>query len=110
MTVVLDRPSPVAPDRMLAQRNDALIKANWTRSKRAELKRDLKAGRVSVASLLASPPEWLETCKVIDLLLATPKWGRVKAAKALRAAGVSPSKTISGLTARQRTELIGWLR
>lgn len=111
-------PSPVhtpakqtaAPERSLNQRMDALQKANVIRSKRAQLKRDLKAGRVSIHTLLLEPPEYLETAKVLDMLLAVPKYGRVKANKVLQTCRISPSKTIGGLSARQRAELVGLLR
>ncbi len=87
------------------QRMLALRRANEIRSLRAQLKRDLKAGRVSIAALLVEPPAWLQTMKVLDLLLALPKVGRVKAAKLLDSCRVSPSKTIGGLSERQRAEL-----
>ncbi len=87
------------------QRMLALRSAHEIRSLRAQLKRDLKAGRVSIAALLVEPPAWLQTMKVLDLLLALPKVGRVKAAKLLDSCRVSPSKTIGGLSERQRAEL-----
>jgi hypothetical protein len=99
-----------APERSLAQRMDALQRANQIRTRRAQLKRDLKAGRVSIHALLLDPPEWIETAKVLDMLLAVPKYGRVKANKILTMCRISPSKTIGGLSQRQRTELVGMLR
>jgi hypothetical protein len=99
-----------APERSLNQRMDALQKANVIRTRRAQLKRDLKAGRVSIHQLLLEPPEFLETAKVFDMLLAVPKYGRVKANKILQTCRISPSKTIGGLSDRQRAELVGMLR
>jgi hypothetical protein len=99
-----------APERSLNQRMDALQKANVIRTRRAQLKRDLKAGRVSIQSLLLEPPEYLETAKVFDMLLAVPKYGRVKVNKILQTCRISPSKTIGGLSERQRSELVGMLR
>jgi hypothetical protein len=98
------------PDRTLAQRFDALNHANQIRSERAQLKRDLKAGRADTADLLLEPPEWLESMKLFDLLLATPKYGRVKVNKVLQLCRISPSKTIGGMTQRQVTELVSMLR
>ena len=94
-----------APERSLNQRMDALQKANVIRTRRAQLKRDLKAGRVSIHTLLLEPPDYLETAKVLDMLLAVPKYGRVKANRVLQTCRISPSKTIGGLSARQRAEL-----
>jgi len=99
-----------APERSLNQRMDALQRANQIRTRRAQLKRDLKAGRVSIQKLLLEPPDFLETAKVFDMLLAVPKYGRVKANKVLQQCRISPSKTIGGLSERQRTELVGMLR
>ena len=98
-----------APERSLDQRMDALGKANEVRARRAQLKRDLKAGRVSISALPLDQPPYLETAKVFDMLLALPKIGRVKATKILQSCQVSPSKTFGGLSERQRAELAGHL-
>ena len=89
---------------------DALQRANEIRTKRAQLKRDLKGGRTSIHDLLLAPPDYLETAKVFDMLLAVPKYGRVKVNKILVQCRISPSKTIGGLSERQRTELVSLLR
>src|ERR671930_2404204 len=99
-----------APERSLMQRMDALQRANEIRTRRAQLKRDLKAGRVSIHSLLKNPPDFVETAKVFDMLLAVPKYGRVKVNKILQQCRISPSKPIGGLSERQRTELVSLLR
>ena len=78
--------------------------------RRAQLKRDLKSGRRSIHDLLSEPPEYLETAKVFDMLLAVPKYGRVKVNKILTQCRISPSKTIGGLSERQRTELVDFMR
>jgi hypothetical protein len=100
----------MAPERSLHQRMDALKRANDIRTRRAQLKRDLKAGRHSIHKLLMDPPEYVETAKVFDMLLAVPKYGRVKVNKVLGQCRISPSKTIGGLSERQRTELVAMLR
>jgi hypothetical protein len=102
--------APSTPERSLNQRMDALARANEIRTARARLKRDLKAGRRSIDSLLLDPPEYLETAKVFDMLLAVPKYGRVKVNKMLLGCRISPSKTIGGLSERQRAELVLLLR
>src|SRR6201997_3492096 len=104
----LSKPT-VAPERSYMQRMEALQRANDIRSRRAQLKRDLKAGRQPIHELLLAPPEYLETAKVFDLLLAVPKYGRVKVNKILSHCRISPSKTIGGLSERQRRELISLL-
>jgi len=99
-----------APERSLIQRLDALERANEVRTKRAKLKRDLKGGRESIHTLLLDPPDFVETAKVFDMLLAVPKYGRVKVNKVLAQCRISPSKTIGGLSQRQRDELVSLLR
>jgi hypothetical protein len=59
--------------------------------------------------LITAPGENVLTMKVFDVLLAMPKTGRVKANKILRRCNVSPSKTLAGLSERQRLELLALL-
>ena len=104
------KPAAAAPERSLTQRMEALQHANEIRTRRAQLKKDLKGGRVSIHTLLLDPPEYLQTAKVFDMLLAVPKYGRVKVNKVLQQCRISPSKTIGGLSQRQRSELVSLLR
>ena len=99
-----------APLRSLDQRMEALKRANDIRVKRARLKKDLKEGRVSIEQILRQPPEYVSTAKVFDMLMAVPKFGRVKAARFLNQCRISQSKTVGGLSERQRAELIGLFR
>jgi hypothetical protein len=92
------RPGVAAPERSLVQRMEALQRANEIRTRRAQLKRDLKGGRAKIHDLLLEPPEYVETAKVFDMLLV------------LVQCRISPSKTIGGLSQRQRTELVSMLR
>lgn len=89
---------------------DALQNANVIRSYRANLKKDLKAQRVPIVSLLLDPPEMLESMKIFDLLLSVPKMGRVKANKLLQTCRISPSKTVGGMSDRQRAEVVARLQ
>ncbi len=74
--------------------------------RRAKLKKDLKSGEVSIEQILREPREYVSTAKVFDMLLAIPKFGRVKAARMLNQCRISQSKTVGGLSDRQRQELI----
>ena len=98
------------PERTHDQRMRALRRANEIRTQRAKLKRDLKAGKVKVEQLLLDPPEYVMSAKAFDMILAVPKYGRVKANRILSQCRISPSKTIGGLSERQRAELVGQLR
>lgn len=104
MTVMMLARVP-APERSLQQRMDALGRANVIRTYRAELKRDIAAGRQSVLDVLGAPEREVETMRVFELLLAVPKVGRVKVNKTLSTCRISPSKTVGGMTSRQREEL-----
>jgi hypothetical protein len=100
----------ITPYRSPAARADALKRANLTRTRRAALKRDLKSGRTSFPSLLLDPPEFVQTAKVFDLLLAVPHYGRKKVTSLLARCRISPSKTLGGLSLRQRDALLEVLR
>ena len=95
-----------APIRSLDQRMEALKRANDIRVKRAQLKKDLKSGDASIEEILRDPPEFVSTAKVFDMLMAVPKFGRVKAARLLNQCRISQSKTVGGLSERQRNELV----
>jgi hypothetical protein len=96
-----------APLRSLDQRMEALKRANDIRVRRAQLKKDLKNGSASIDDVLREPPDYVSTAKVFDILMAVPKFGRVKAARFLNQCRISQSKTVGGLSERQRAELIG---
>jgi hypothetical protein len=85
---------------------EALKRANEIRVRRAQLKKDLKDARVQIEDVLREPPEYVETAKVFDILMAVPKFGRVKAARFLNQCRISQSKTVGGLSERQRAELL----
>lgn len=92
------------PTRSLEQRLAALERANVIRSHRARLKKDVRAGRKHATVAFSDP--LCETMKVWDLLLCVPKVGRAKLTRAFWRIQMSTSKTIGGLSERQRTELM----
>jgi hypothetical protein len=98
--------SVIAPERSLDQRMAALRRANEIRVKRAKLKKDIKTGDTEVVEILRDPPSHVLTAKVFDLLMAMPKFGRVKAARVMNIARISQSKTVGGLSDRQRGEIV----
>jgi hypothetical protein len=95
------------PSERLAQQLDALARANDVRTRRARLKRDLKAGRKQIEEILFGPPaEYLASATILDLLIWTPKRQRTKANKLLLRCQISPSRTIGALTERQRRVIL----
>jgi hypothetical protein len=106
-----------APERTDDQRFEALTLANVVRTHRADLKGEWKGrprpgrpriGR-SVYDVLRRPLPVEETWHLLDVLLALPKVGRVKANKYLQSCRMSPKKTVGGLSDRQRGELLALL-
>ncbi len=102
--MVLSKTAAQAPERSLDQRMEALKRANDIRVRRAQLKKDLKLGRTRIEEILDDPPQYVETAKVFDMLMAVPKFGRVKASRFLTQCRISQSKTVGGLSERQRAE------
>lgn len=92
------------------QRRRALQQANRVRSERARLKKDLATGKVGLMEILARPPACVRTARVSDLLVVLPKIGSVKAGRILTRCGIADSKTLAGLTDRQRAELTNLFR
>jgi hypothetical protein len=89
-----------------SERQEALAHANRVRTQRAALKAELKRGGVSIAAPIADPPAYLASAEVMELLMALPRFGPVRATRLLERCRVSPRKTIGGLSERQRRELI----
>ena len=85
---------------------NALRQANQVRGLRARLKQDLREGTVRLEQILATDADYLASAEVFDLLVAVPKIGPVKAAHLLTIARISPSKTVAGLSERQRACLV----
>jgi hypothetical protein len=99
-----------APTRSRVQRLDALARANRVRSARKQLKQALRStprpeATVRTARLVRQPPTVTETMKVADLLMACPGMGQVATGSLLRRLHISPSKTLGGLSPRQRDQL-----
>jgi len=106
--------TPIAPARGLDQRHQALELANEIRYHRAAFKRALRRSghrhaALSAGVILHAPPHWAQTMKVRNLLVALPGIRDAKADRLLIQLGISPRKTIAGMSPRQRLELTNWL-
>lgn len=99
----------ITPDRSIDQRMEALEKANAIRSRRARLKVDIAAGLADVRDLVRDPPEFVLTMRLRELLVARPGFGSEAANKVLLTARVSPTKSLGGLTDRQRSAVVAAL-
>ena len=97
-----------APERSRERRLRALQQANEIRLARAQFKKEIRSGKLHLAQLLGQPPEHVKTAKVLDLLVLLPRVGPVKARRILGHCRIAHSKTLGGLSSRQRSELINY--
>jgi hypothetical protein len=108
--VLVETHKPPVPTRSPEQRLGALAHANEVRLARAQLKRDLAAGRLGLAEVLSEPPACAQMARVRELLLAVPGIGPAKADRAFIQCRIAYAKTVAGLSGRQRAELVELLR
>ncbi len=90
------------------QRRAALEKAAAARRARADLKKQLKEGKVTLRSVLrdAETDEALSKLKVSALLESLPGVGKVRAAALMKEFEIAESRRIRGLGERQRQALL----
>jgi hypothetical protein len=101
-------PMPQPPALTPEQRQAALEKAARVRRERAEVKEKLKMGSLSLAELLkkAEKDETVGKMKVVSVLESLPGLGKVKARRMMETVGISESRRLQGLGAKQRAELL----
>jgi hypothetical protein len=83
----------------------ALAQANRVRLARAELKRQVAEGEVSVAEIVLERPWEAESMSIADLLMSQHRWGRTRCRRFLVQIPMVETKTIGSMTDRQRNEL-----
>jgi hypothetical protein len=97
----------------------ALAKGNEIRLARAQIKRDLAAGRRDICDLISDPPDALASMPVIELLMAQHRWGQTRSGRALRGLWdprvmapltIAEQRKLGELTDRQRRVLVNSLR
>jgi hypothetical protein len=104
------RPKGPLPDRILTQRMAALAKADEVRSYRSELKHNISTGISSIYDYLLDPPEMIWTMKLLDLMMAIPRYGSVRVNQILNVCRISPAQQIGDMSDYQRTEIVFMLR
>jgi len=99
---------PQPPSLTPEQRHAALEKAARARRERAEIKDHLKSGRVTLRELLvkAESDEIVGKMKVLAVLEALPGTGKVKARRLMEHVGISETRRLQGLGAKQRKALL----
>ncbi|EFL44603.1 hypothetical protein HMPREF9248_0626 [Fannyhessea vaginae PB189-T1-4] len=88
------------------QRKAALEKAAAARHARAELREKIKKGEVTLSSVLESDDAVATRMKVSALIESLPGYGKAKASKIMDELGISATRRVKGLGARQREQLI----
>lgn len=88
------------------QRKEALEKAAAARHARAELREKIKTGKVTLEEVLDSDDPIAARLKVSALIESLPGYGKAKAAKIMAELGISSTRRVKGLGARQREQLI----
>jgi hypothetical protein len=98
-------PLPVLTDE---QRKQALEKAAVARKKRAELKGQLKSGKLMQKDVLSrQDDDTVGKMKVSTVLESLPGVGKVRARKIMERLDISASRRVRGLGAKQRESLLG---
>lgn len=90
------------------QRKEALEKAAEARRKRAELKGQLKSGKLTLRDVLSKQgDDTVGKMKVSTVLESLPGVGKVRARKLMEKLDISASRRVRGLGAKQRDALLG---
>jgi hypothetical protein len=87
------------------QHLQALQRANAVRLARAELKRRVGDGQITVADVILNAPWEAHSMTIADLLTSQRRWGETRCRKFLQCVPMSENKTIGSMTDRQRREL-----
>ena len=87
----------------------ALAQANRVRLARAELKRQVAEGELTVGDVVLSCPWEAESMAISDLLMSQHRWGRTRCRRFLSSIPMSETKTIGSMTVRQRNALAAML-
>lgn len=88
----------------------ALEHANRVRLARANMKRQVAEGEVSVAEVVLSCPWHAHSMSISTLLLSQKRWGRARSRRILVSIGVAENRPVGALTERQRMALADALR
>ena len=90
------------------QRKQALEKAAEARRKRAELKGQLKSGKLTLTDVLSREgDDTVGKMKVSTVLESLPGVGKVRARKIMERLDISASRRVRGLGAKQRDSILG---
>lgn len=88
------------------QRKEGLEKALKLRRERAELKKSLKKGKISLKEVLEMSGQTVERIKAKDILTSLPGVGKITAEKIMNEVKIAASRRVRGLGVRQTKEIL----
>lgn len=95
------------PNQTDEERRAALEKAAAARHARAELRTNIKEGKISIEEVLTTEDNpVIDKLKVKDMISSLPGYGKAKVAKIMEELNISETRRVKGLGSRQRAELI----
>jgi hypothetical protein len=83
----------------------ALRRANEVRLARAELKREVGKGAITVGEVILNIPWEAASMTIAELLTSQRRWGTTRSSKFLEDIGMPETKTVESMTERQRSLL-----
>jgi len=89
--------APAPPQHM-----QALQRANEVRLARAELKRNIGEGTLTVGEVILACPWEAASMTIAELLTSQRRWGATRCSKFLTEIGLPEVKTVGSMTERQR--------
>ena len=93
------------------ERTAALEKAKQARILRAQVREDLKSGKLSLEDLLEKKDdEVIGRMKVSTLIETMPGYGKAKTEKVMAELNIAPSRRLRGLGKRQEAALLERLK
>jgi hypothetical protein len=87
------------------QHIQALQRANEVRLARADLKREVGKGTITVGEVILNRPWEAASMTIAELLTSQRRWGTTRCRKFLAGIGMPETKTVESLTERQRSLL-----
>ena len=95
------------PELSLEQRQAALEKAKAARVRRAEVREELKSGKLTLQEVLDMKDDpVVGRMKVLTLIETLPGFGKARSLKMIKELGIAESRRIKGLGDRQRKALL----
>lgn len=95
------------PKLSLEEKKKALKKAQEIRSKRAQIRQDLKQGKTTIREVLANlDDDVIAKMRVAYLLESLPRIGKIRTRKIMSDIGIDEARRVQGLGTRQKQALL----